>query len=188
MLVDGKPRRQREPTSGLPCARDVKTSGVTVADQGHSGLGRAGSRARADDRGRCRPHRKGAEDSGGCLVGDACWRAVPHAAAGVARRRRRRSRHLQSSCRGDRGRGCKPGLVSCTGGRELARGRISRPKSCIRGLWGTRRAARVGAARGSSQGHRRRRRLPRHRQMAICQRQRQRHLDGRAFDGFRNRG
>src|SRR5260221_10677930 len=58
---------------------------MTVADQGHSGLGRAGSRARADGRGRRRPHRKGAEDSGGCLVGDACLRPVPHAAAGVAR-------------------------------------------------------------------------------------------------------
>src|SRR5712671_3161541 len=85
---------------------------MTVADQGHSGFGRAGSRARADGRGRRRPHRKGAEDSGGCLVGDACLRPVPHAAAGVARRRRRRSRHLQSSCRGGRGGRCKPGLVS----------------------------------------------------------------------------
>src|SRR5262249_44995169 len=97
MLVEGTSRRQREPTWGLPCARQWRHLGVTVADQGQSRLGRAGARPCTDDRGRCRPHRKGTEDSGRCLVGDARLRPVPHAAAGLARRRRRRSRHLQSS-------------------------------------------------------------------------------------------
>ena len=39
----------------------------------------------------------------------------------------------------------------------------------------------------ASPRRRRRRRLPRHRQMAVRERQRQRHLDGRAFDRFRCR-
>jgi hypothetical protein len=42
-----------------------------------------------------------------CFVGDARLRPVPHAAAGFARRRRRRSRHLQSSRRGGRSGRCE---------------------------------------------------------------------------------
>jgi hypothetical protein len=44
-----------------------------------------------------------------------------------------------------------------------------------------------GPPRGHRQSTRGRRRLPRHRQVAICKRKRQRDVDGRPFNGLRNR-
>ena len=67
---------------------------------------------------------------------------------------------------------------------ELARRRISRSRRSRARCLAHRTRWSPGDRLPVSPRRSRRRRLPRHRQMAVCERQRQRHLDGRAFDRF----
>src|SRR5262245_17686544 len=75
--------------------RKADSWGANFADREQAGLGGAGTRACAHGRGGGGAHRGGAQDPGRRARCHARGRAVPHLAPGLARRRGRRSRHLQ---------------------------------------------------------------------------------------------
>ncbi len=163
----------------------VKSPGPSLAEQGrHNRLGGAGARPCTRHRSGRGPHRARPAHRRRGHRRDRRRRHPADADARGARRRRRRHPDLQPRDRGAGGGRRQHRLVHGAVAGKFARGRLSRSADRPRGV---RRAAgdrRLGTARRPDQSAGGRRRLPRHRQMAVRQRQRQRHLDGRAFAGL----
>ena len=115
-------------------------------------------------------------------------RGSSHAAAGDARRRRSRRRHIQPGDRDDRGGGCQHRLVPRAVARELAFRRLSRSKSrCARCSARPEAIVAWGPPGGLTKAQVVDGGYARHRQVALRQRQRQCHLDGRPFAVYRAR-